>query len=1703
MSDEQQDQTNDNEEPSGPGPEAGDDSSRVSQSAYALLRGRLEAAASELTARANELNTKRLEAFGSSPFALLGTERVRTESNAVPRDVANIGEQLVLAYNAVSGVSDSVRPEDVFGVHHLELGGDVAAATSAQVSFSPNPEGLTGSVLDDDQFRRDFEELHTYFKQTKLQQLYRTGNRLLAVFRTGGGAGDIRVLRWEISPDNALRYLDARGERDHSFPASQDVEWIKSTRADHLDGSLIQLGERVLINPLGGSLQILLDDGGAGSVLIEDPLEHADQSLQDCEISWAIAGDLVLVDLLPYGENDHRYYVVNRLAHSAVRLDSLGDAFRQLPDDQGLIFPEGVYLKTGEVRTFDLDVTDMELLEVVRSPNGEDVMYVFYEQAGGRSILLTYNVVRQEVSAPIWCHGHTIFDDGTMVVFREEPNPTRIHPIQIWITPFFSDEFAAKQPRQESEFDRIGNASLVSGIADALALARLVEEVEASAAVYGDLLASAGRFVDIHHWAGDSESGDLASPARDIRLVAEQVLDEFERMKEVEAGAAEALAEAEASLSKALEEFRLAPPKDTEGFIGGLAVVRREIGHLHTIKDRREIDVGRVDELIGEAEAAHDELAQEAALHLSTDGAFSSYHQRLSAIAEQAPLVDSSVAAGELLVEVDELSDSMDLVASTVGDLVVDDPRVRTSVLSQVSGVLAEVNRARAVVESRNDLLIQSETGAAFATELGLLGQSIATAVGRASSPEACDEALARLMLQLEQLETAGPRTEDQLDELGQRRDQVTEALSSRRQQLLDDRQQRAERLVGAAERTLDRVSDRAANLPSTDDVNGFFAADPMVARVRKLLEDLRELGEPVRADELQARIGSARDGAVRALRDRADLFDGDAVKLGRHRFSVDDRRRELTIVPGKDQLEAVLTGTDLRMSLGSGSPHGVTSSDGLADRDMWERPLVSETSELYRSTFLAVDMILDMLAGRDATGETPGAVFDTGSAAESDGLLRLVQDQVDQRLSEGYDRGVHDLDATRILRELGHLALSAEALLTPSSVRAAAQLAWVQQLDSEQRDRWVERGAAAAGIRVELSTLDELAHQLELDLAGDDDPRDSSEPDSLGRSDTPDRPDDTTWPIARYLIGELFRADGFAFARSRAVVGWLDKLAKDDVVSSLVQSLDDDREGAMVLVNDYVERQIGAQNRYLAAEVVVSLVLPDLPRRMVDIDLAYSVEGLTGRHPTVEAGTLSGRIDDVIQQVRKHNAEVVPRHGAFTRARDAALSGLRESLRLDDLEPQVPEGFVRNQLIDQVYLPLIGDNLARQIGTTDDRAGARSGLLMLLSPPGYGKTTLVEYIADRLGMALVKVSGPGLGHEVTSLDPAQAPSATAAREIERINLAFAVGSNVILYLDDIQHTNPEFLQRFISLCDAQRRIEGVWDGAARSFDLRGKRFAVVMAGNPYTESGERFRIPDMLANRADTYNLGDVLSGNEEVFARSYLENALTSNPALAPLAGSSPEDLNRFFRASGRAAGTEPIEESMLDGSYSSVEVNEMVATLRHLRQVQEVVLSVNRQYIASAATDDQYRTEPPFLLQGSYRNMARMASKLLPIMTADEVDRLIDEHYAAESQALTGAAEWNLLRLAELRDSMTDEQRQRWSDILKTFRRQQRLGGDDRDPATRLVAAIESVADAFSSQPDIHFTPDIHVVEGRPKVRQSPPDWESEPAPPEEPD
>ena len=87
-------------------------------------------------------------------------------------------------------------------------------------------------------------------------------------------------------------------------------------------------------------------------------------------------------------------------------------------------------------------------------------------------------MIRKEVATPLPCHGYSLFDDGTLVVFRATSDePTRVHPMQVWQTPFLSDTYAAAQPVGTGPLERVGNADLVRGISDCLSVARMVDEM--------------------------------------------------------------------------------------------------------------------------------------------------------------------------------------------------------------------------------------------------------------------------------------------------------------------------------------------------------------------------------------------------------------------------------------------------------------------------------------------------------------------------------------------------------------------------------------------------------------------------------------------------------------------------------------------------------------------------------------------------------------------------------------------------------------------------------------------------------------------------------------------------------------------------------------------------------------------------------------------------------------------------------------------------------------------------------------------------------------------------------------------------------------------------------------------------------------------------------------------------------------------------
>ncbi len=124
------------------------------------------------------------------------------------------------------------------------------------------------------------------------------------------------------------------------------------------------------------------------------------------------------------------------------------------------------------------------------------------------------------------------------------------------------------------------------------------------------------------------------------------------------------------------------------------------------------------------------------------------------------------------------------------------------------------------------------------------------------------------------------------------------------------------------------------------------------------------------------------------------------------------------------------------------------------------------------------------------------------------------------------------------------------------------------------------------------------------------------------------------------------------------------------------------------------------------------------------------------------------------------------------------------------------------------------------------------------------------------------------------------------------------------------------------------------------------------------------------------------------------------------------------------------------------------------------------MNAAYIASAARTDAARTEPPFRLQGSYRNMRKIAQRIQPVMNSAELSALIEDHYRAEAQTLTAGAEENLLKLAELRGTLTSGQSARWAEVRAAYVRGRALGGPEDDQPTRAVAALGLLADRIAA-------------------------------------
>ncbi len=965
-------------------------------SSYDLLMGRLRETGATLRSVAAALNDQRAEVFATRPMTLAEAERFRTETPSTPTDLVVVGDMALLAHDPV--VSGKRGVTDLFTLYRLECVAD------ADWDVLPVAPGSPGWFLADPSFGRDFEELITYYADARVDALRIVDDSLLMVFRIGDQLTDVRVLRWRVA-DGEAHYLDAYGEVPAAVP--DDVEWttvgreaISAGRDPELD-----LHGLIMLDLTGGELVARVPDPVSGPrVVLRESVDEPGQDIAELRVRTARVGDLLVIRLLPYREAHERLYVYNRLTGALTRDDGLAGGVRTLPGGQGVVFPGGYHLSNGEAHTFaDVATGTWTFHHRLVAPNGEDVLYAYNDPAGRRYLLCAYNQVTKTMSNPVPAAGYGRYADGTMLVLREASEGSRVHSVGIYTSPYCDLDVYEPPVPSGSFFGRVGNPELVAVLGECFALARDVERSEFNEAGFEAITVRCRSLLDTYGWFADPEATAVAEQVRRLGKTAGQILDEFAAVTAARKVAHDAVQQAAADVAAFRADAGI-ELRDTAAFIDRLTEGSVLLGRLSALAEQPYVDTAAVDALRADATELHGALAERTLEFLTQDDALRPLADEIAAAeadAGHASTADEAAAAG---ARVDDVGQRIVVLTDVVGALESADAPTKTGVLAALADLLARRNAATAAVTNRVEALRTAESGAEFAASTAVLTQRAAAAAASAADPAAVDAALAALEAECETLDARFGDVTEFAIAIADKRDEIYAALTTRREVLASAWAAKVDRLVGTAQRALAAVAERAARSADLDAFETFFATDSLVAKVNRSAEELRDLGEAGRADELAVALADARATARRVVIDHAELFDADgSVRIGSHRFGLNTTPFDLHLAPtatngidGADGrgLELRLTGTDLVDPL---APDEVAAIGPAATQ---VHP--SETPTVPRAVFLAFELQAAGKTGADARAEVQG------------------------RLDDGFELGIHDADAARLLdSDRGGVALT------------------------------------------------------------------------------------------------------------------------------------------------------------------------------------------------------------------------------------------------------------------------------------------------------------------------------------------------------------------------------------------------------------------------------------------------------------------------------------------------------------------------------------------------------------------------------------------------------------------------------------------------------------------------------------------------------
>jgi hypothetical protein len=1579
----------------------------LEQGTYEIIQNRLEKEKNNLQERLVKLNAERAKVFGSVETKLIANNRINTENNCIARDIITIGNLSLFGYNVHFGLRTEVQLNDVFSIYSFDGN-----------QFVNKP--LT--ILEDETFITDFTNLYKYYKNTIFSKFSIIGNYLYMVFQLSDSVTDIKTFKWLID-DTTLRYVDNRSDHEYVFPNQYEFQWQEVSRDMHFYGEHPHIGilDKVFVETIGGDLTIKIEnntDDGKG--IYSESVTHLDQTLDDGQYRFADLGNLILLEIKPFQE-EARYFVYNHKIQEVKKIDSLQDAAILLPNNQGIIFSNGYYLQSGAFKIIDHELSNLKFQKKISSQNGEDFFYVFYQETTGLNILLSYNVIEQEIKTPIVCNGFTFLENGELCYFKTEEDQTRHHIIQIWQTPFIQGSEVPSEYKNTLLY-KIGNKDIVKAMAECQEIITLLNKEDNYEGLYEDIAKNSLDIIDSYYWIEESETYELSTPLLAINKTANAAIDEFDKVVQLRKNAQKLTDEITNKTDDFFSKLKSTSFTTIDDFVKALAQLRTFRGELIGLKEVRYINTEFLESLEVEIAEQNEKIANKSVQFLLDDKALLPYKNRVQEKATALDKIKKVIHAKALAEEVNQIVTDLEMLIDIVSNLQIEDTSQSTKIIDAISLIFSSINQLKSGIKNKIKALSQKEANADFAAKIKLIDQSIVNYLDVSNTPEKTDELLNKVAIKLEELEGKFADYDEFIDIILEKREEVYNAFQAKKSSIIDQRNKKAISLETAANRILKGVVKKAESFTLQNEINGYFASDLMITKLQDIIKQLYDLQDGGKAEMIETNLKTAKEDATRKLKDKQDLYeDGEnVIKLGNYKFGVNQQVLDLTIVYKDKSLFYHLTGTDFYQE--------VTNTTLLASEKYWNQSLVSENETVYRASYLAYK-IIEIHSSKKLYHFT------------DDKLQELIKNTLSKSYTEGYTKGVHDNDAFLIVKNFLEIEKGLGLLQFDANTRAFAQFFW-NSLTEEKRTHYLSKIKASAevlSIFTESKNYANLVKKiaLEIDTVFASTFKNSSKKYQI-----------STLRIAKYLFEELRQNTTFSISNSGLSLykEFKELLIKQKKFEGLkeqfnsIESITYKVNLASEWITSFIETTHPENTEYIN-EIICLLLFHNNPTQTNTVKAETIITGLSGNHISIKNQAFQFNYHRFVKELSHFTMVEVANFIKFKEAKHNVTEALKKTLKLEEFSPKVLTSFVRNKLIDQVYFPLFGDNLSKQLGTVgSNKRTDRMGMLLLISPPGYGKTTLMEYLANRLGLIFMKINGPAIGHEVTSVDPEAANNIATREELKKLNLAFEMGNNVMLYLDDIQHCNPEFLQKFISLADGTRKIEGVYNGKPKTYDFRDKKFCIIMAGNPYTESGDKFQIPDMLANRADIYNLGDIIGDTASLFKLSLIENSLTANPILYQIANKNFDDIYNLLHI----VETGNRENIDLKGNYTKQELNDYLAVLEKVTTIRDRVMEVNATYIKSAAMDDENRTEPTFKLQGSYRDMNKLVAKVVPIMNNKELETLLFSHYENESQTLTNAAESNLLKYKEIANSLSKEELERWNTIKTNFIKNNELKG-----------------------------------------------------------